>query len=320
MSAPLPPWLEPVRHQVAVALREGRLNHALLVAGEVGLGKRALVESLAARLLCQAPQGADACGRCRACVWFAAGTHPDLVRIGPEPDSAVIKVDQVRALIARMQLTGQAGPIRVAVVDPADAMNVAAQNALLKTLEEPPDGVHLLLVADVPARLLATVRSRTQAYAVISPGMDQVRAWLSAHAGGNGDRRAIDLALALAAGHPGAALAYAEPGRAAAAMAVADDLRRLVVGQLQATEVALRWSGQAQASIDDAIAWLRLWTWRDAGADAAGAATASAPALPLLRLTAAAAAAVRVRERLRAPLKPSWLLLEWLQDWQGAAR
>jgi DNA polymerase-3 subunit delta' len=318
MSAPLPPWLDPVRQQVAAALREGRLNHALLVAGEAGLGKRLLVEALAARLLCQAPQAEAACGRCRACVWFAAGTHPDLVRIGPEPDSAVIKVDQVRALISRMQLTGQAGPIRVAVVDPADAMNAAAQNALLKTLEEPPDGVHLLLVADAPMRLLATVRSRTQAYAVIAPDAAQARAWLATGAGGGADRGAIDRGLALAAGHPGAALAYAQPARAAAALAVADDLRRLALGQVQATEVAGRWIAQPLDCIDDAIAWLRLWSWRDAAA--AGAGAAPAPALPLLQLTAAAAGAVRVRERLRAPLKPSWLLLEWLQGWQGAAR
>jgi DNA polymerase-3 subunit delta' len=318
MSAPLPPWLDPVRQQVAAALREGRLNHALLIAGEPGLGKRLLVDALAARLLCQAPREDTACGRCRACIWFGAGTHPDFVRIGPEPDSAVIKVAQVRALIARTQLTGQAGPIRVAVVDPADAMNAAAQNALLKTLEEPPDGVHLLLVADAPMRLLATVRSRTQAYAVIAPDAGQARAWLAAGAQDGGERQAIDRGLALAAGHPGAALAYAQPERSAAALAVAEDLRRLALGQAQATDVAGRWGGNPQNCIDDAIAWLRLWSWRDAGPGIAGA--GPAPALPLLRLTAAAAAALRVRERLRAPLKPSWLLLEWLQDWQGAAR
>jgi DNA polymerase-3 subunit delta' len=316
MSTPLPPWLEPVRLQVAATLREGRLNHALLIAGEPGLGKRVLVETLAARLLCQAPQGAAACGRCRACTWFAAGSHPDLIRVAPEPDSSVIKVDQVRALIARMQLTGQAGPIRVAVVDPADAMNVAAQNALLKTLEEPPDGVHLLLVADAPMRLLATVRSRMQSYAVIAPSTAQARHWLASGSGVTGPT--VELGLALAAGHPGAALAYADPARAAAALAVADDLRRLAVGQLQAPDVALRWSGQAQDCIDDAIAWLRLWSWHDDAAAVAGA--GPRPALPLLQLTAASVSAVRVRERLRAPLKSSWLLLEWLQGWQGAAR
>lgn len=318
MSVALPPWLEPVRQHVALALREGRLNHALLIAGEAGLGKRQLVEALVARLLCLAPQDADACGRCRACVWFAAGSHPDLIRIGPEPDSAVIKVDQVRALIARMQLTGQAGPIRVAVVDPADAMNAAAQNALLKTLEEPADGVHLLLVADAPQRLLATVRSRTQGYAVVAPGAAQARAWLASGAGGGSGGPALERGLALAAGHPGAALAYAEPGRAAAALAVADDLHRLALGQAQAPDVALRWSGQPQDCIDDAIAWLRLWSWRGAAPALAG--MPPAPPLPLLHLTAAAASALQVRERLRAPLKPAWLLLEWLQRWQGVAR
>jgi DNA polymerase-3 subunit delta' len=318
MSVRLPPWLEPVRQQVALALREDRLNHALLIAGEAGLGKRQLVEALAQRLLCLAPQDADACGRCRACVWFAAGTHPDLIRIGPEPDSAVIKVDQVRALIARMQLTGQAGPVRVAVVDPADAMNAAAQNALLKTLEEPADGVHLLLVADAPQRLLATVRSRTQGYAVIAPGAGQARDWLASGAGGGVGGPAIERGLALAAGHPGAALAYAEPARAAAALAVAEDLHRLALGQAQVPEVALRWSSQPQACIDDAIAWLRLWSWRDGSPAVAG--MPPAPPLSRLHLTAAAAAALQVRERLRAPLKPAWLLLEWLQRWQGAGR
>lgn len=311
MSAPAAPWLAPAWQRFCTALAEDRLGHGVLLAGEPGLGKRELAGRMVARLLCErATALAAACGACRGCTWRAAGSHPDLHVLVPEEDGKAIKVAQVRALIGRLQLTGQASATRVALVDPADAMNAAAQNALLKTLEEPPAGVVIVLVSDAPGRLLATVRSRCQALTVTRPSPDQVQAWLAAQG-----VAAPALALALAGGHPGAALAYAAPERARQAQAVAEDLQRLASGRSQPLAVAQRWSAAPAQQVDDAIAWLRLWAWQARGV---GSAAAPAPPRSLSALVAAQAGALQLRDRLAAPLRVSWLLHEWLESWRSA--
>lgn len=285
------------------------MPHAVLVAGVSGSGKRTLAMRMVARLLCNSSSGDDACGTCRSCTWLTAGTHPDYLHIGPEEESNVVKVDQIRDLITRVQLTGQIEATRVVLIDPADAMNTAAQNALLKTLEEPSAGVHLILVADVPARLLATVRSRCRTMAISTPGTDIVHDWLSEN--GLGD----DQALALAAGHPGRAADYARPERAERAQAVANDLQRIVTADETALSVAKRWSEDAAGHIDDAIAWLRLWSWQAGGVDLQ---SRFGPNVPFAVLIRAYQDALRLRDRLQAPLKPAWLLHEWLVAWKAA--
>lgn len=309
MSAPLAPWLVPAWSQFVSALRSDRLGHALFVAGESGLGKRELAQAMARRLLCHAP-GDDglACGQCRSCVWFAADTHPDFSRVRPEEDSDTIKVVQIRELIARVQLTGQASSIRVAIVEPANAMTPQAQNALLKTLEEPPQGVHLILVADEPERLLPTIRSRCQTYAVTVPSTQVVQAWLAAQG-----KPVSALTVALAASHPGTALAWSEADAAKRLTGVAEDLVALRQRRQSPLNVAGRWAQAPDEHVDAAVAWLRLWSWSSAGhAPVTGVA---APA-GIDHISRSQGEALRLRERLRAPLKPSWLLHEWLLAWQ----
>ncbi|MBX3726616.1 MAG: DNA polymerase III subunit delta' [Xanthomonadales bacterium] len=311
MSGHLAPWLAPAWQRFCAALAEDRLSHGVLLAGEPGLGKRLLADAMVARLLCERAGGdAPACGQCRGCTWRAAGSHPDLHRLAPEEDSKLIKVAQVRALIGRLQLTGQTGATRVALIDPADAMNAASQNALLKTLEEPPAGVIVLLLSDSPGRLLATVRSRCQTVAVVRPGPEQVAQWLA----GQGVTVPA-LALALAGGHPATALAYADPDRARQAQAVAEDLQRLADGRAQPLAVAQRWASSPVQHVDDAIAWLRLWAWQGRGQVQPGP---PPPSRELGALVASQAAAVQLRERLAAPLRALWLLHEWLEGWRTA--
>ncbi len=310
MSEPFAPWLKRTWAQFRNALGEQRLGHALLIAGEAGLGKRGLVTHMVARLLCRSPGDDDlACGSCRSCTWLAAGSHPDYTLVQPGEDSQFVKVDQIRAMNQRVNLTAQAGPLRVARIDPADAMNPEAQNALLKTLEEPPGGVHLILVSDAPSRLLATVRSRCRTYTIAGPDIAGARDWL-AHQGG------VDaaLVLALAAGHPGSAQAYAEPARAGQAAGVAEDLHALARGSATAISVAGRWLEQPLRNVDDAIAWLRLWAWQRAEVELAPGISSPAPAVIIADRYRDA---LRLRERLRTPLKDSWLLHEWLRDWQS---
>ena len=136
------------------------LSHAYLITGGGGDSRAAFVGRLAAAYLCEGDP--PPCGRCRACRKVGKGSHPDLSRTAPPPDKAEITVEQIRALRADAYVRPNEGRRKVYVIDPADAMNPAAQNALLKVLEEGPAYAAFLLVSDRPGKLLDTVRSRCE--------------------------------------------------------------------------------------------------------------------------------------------------------------
>jgi DNA polymerase III subunit delta' len=175
-----------------------RLPHALVLSGPAGIGKMRLARAFLEALLCQQPQGGLACGRCQSCHLAAAGSHPDYELVMPEEKSKVIKIDQVRDLVAFFSRTAQYGGRRVALLAPAESMNRNAQNALLKTLEEPGAGAFLLLLCDQPSRLLPTVRSRCQQRQLGVPDQAQALAWLGEQIG-SGDAQAL---LSAAGGAP----------------------------------------------------------------------------------------------------------------------
>lgn len=140
------------------------LSHAYLISGGSGDSRAALANRLTAAYLCQ---GANPpCGGCRACRKVGAGTHPDVYRAAPAPDRREITVDQIRALRADAYVRPNEGERKVYLIDPADAMNPAAQNALLKVLEEGPAYAAFLLLAARPGLLLDTVRSRCEPLAL----------------------------------------------------------------------------------------------------------------------------------------------------------
>jgi len=143
------------------ALARDRLAHALLFAGPDGIGKRLVALALAAWLHCEA-RGDNACGACASCRQIAAGSHPDLQLLSVAAGKKEIGVDRIRDLKRFMQLRPLSGGGKVGIIDDAHALTVAAQNALLKTLEEPPARSLLILVAHNPDALLSTVRSRCQ--------------------------------------------------------------------------------------------------------------------------------------------------------------
>ncbi|MFN0136991.1 MAG: DNA polymerase III subunit delta' [Phycisphaerae bacterium] len=161
------------------ALASGRTHHAYLFDGPDGVGKELAARALAARLLCNLPPdanaGMDACGTCASCKLFAGGSHPDfhliersLHKLHPEPNERRKKglelgVNVVRHfLIDHASASPAVGRRRIFVVREAERMNEEAQNALLKTLEEPPGSACLVLVTSSAARLLSTIRSRCQ--------------------------------------------------------------------------------------------------------------------------------------------------------------
>jgi DNA polymerase-3 subunit delta' len=144
---------------LARSLGRGALPPSLLFSGPDGVGKRLVARAVAQALNCLSPNGFDGCGRCAACRRIAAGTHPDVVVEEP-PDSGPIKVEPVRALIAAAAYRPFEGRRRVIVIDDADRLNVDAQDALLKSLEEPGPSSVFILVSSKPETLLPTVRSR----------------------------------------------------------------------------------------------------------------------------------------------------------------
>jgi DNA polymerase-3 subunit delta' len=186
------------------AVGNGRLAHALLFAGPDGVGKRSVALACAAWMHCTGG-GSDACGACASCRQIAAGSHPDVQQVAIAAGKKEIGVDRVRELKRFMQLRPLLGKNKVAIVDEAPSLTVAAQNALLKTLEEPPDHSLLILVASNPDALLPTVRSRCQRLR-FAPLPVELVATIVARAAGVDAAAAHELAL-LAEGSPGRALA-----------------------------------------------------------------------------------------------------------------
>ncbi len=190
------------------AIESERPPHALLLVGPTGVGKTTLAMDLAAGLLCLAADPRDRpCTECAACHKVAHGNHPDLHRLAPDGAGQQIRVAQIQALASALALLPLEGRFRVAIIESAQRMNVDAQNALLKTLEEPPARVALILAADDSAGLLPTVVSRC-ARARLGPVAGEPIAELLAERGLADASRAAALAR-LASGRPGIAMALA---------------------------------------------------------------------------------------------------------------
>ncbi len=143
------------------ALLKGRLAHAYLFLGPQGVGKRLTALTLAKAMNCKSPpRAADACDRCPSCVKINSSNHADVILV--EPEGEVLKIDQVRDMQRRLRYRPLEGGRRACIIDSADGLNEAASNALLKTLEEPPDETHLFLITSRPHKLLPTILSRCQ--------------------------------------------------------------------------------------------------------------------------------------------------------------
>ena len=199
------PWHEqPWRHLLA-QWQADRLGHAWLIGGLEGSGKLSLVRRFAALLYCRQPQGSEACGNCKECAYFKAGSHPDWRLL--QPEKKLITVDQVRESMDFLLTHSQRGGYKVLCLLPAEAMNASAANALLKLLEEPPPMTLLLLLSHQPGLLLPTLRSRCQKLLVPLPAKAQAIAWLQER----GCAEAEELLLR-AGGAPLKALALAEAG------------------------------------------------------------------------------------------------------------
>jgi DNA polymerase-3 subunit delta' len=264
------------------SVRDGRVAHAYLISGPPRVGKSTLARWLAGALCCPAPE--PPCAACSTCRRVAAGKHPDVETLAPggpcdEPEhdhdrdgSRDVRICQVRRAERLLSLAPFEAHRRVVVVDPADALNAQSADAFLKTLEEPPAGAVIVLVAAEPAALPETVRSRCRHLALRALPTAEVERLLAAEVGVPAERAA--LLARLSGGHIGWALAALEDPaflerRAQQLDRIAELAER---GRPERFAYAEELAARFPRARDDVYGILSLWVdwWRDVFRIAAG--------------------------------------------------
>lgn len=234
------PWQGPQRKQLAAQLQADQLPHALLFNGPRHVGKDRFAEAFCRLLLCESPADGVHCGQCKACGLTEAGSHGDFRRLQPEGTSRVIKIDQVRAAVEFAYKTAAFGGRKALLITPAEALNVNAANALLKCLEEPPPGTHIILVCHQLQALPATIRSRCQNVRFPCPSEDASLRWLTGMIEGSG----AEDALAAAEGRPLLALRLHREGQVDRVAQLGLALDALLTGDLSAATAAQALDGE----------------------------------------------------------------------------
>ena len=193
---------EAVKEHFRTAVSSDRVSHAYMLIGEAGLGKNALADAFSKMLLCERDP-LHPCGVCHACKQVAAGTHPDVIHVTHEKPNT-IGVDEIRdQLSAEVAIRPFSGKRRVFIVPDADKMSVQAQNATLKTIEEPPSYAVILLLCSREDALLETIRSRCVKLRLRPVPDRQLLSWLRSLEGVTEEQ--AELAAGFARGNPGKA-------------------------------------------------------------------------------------------------------------------
>ncbi len=215
------PWQKTIWQRLMIDKK--RLPHALLLRGQSGIGKLNFAISLSQALLCeQVNSNHQACGTCPSCGWFEQDNHPDFRLISPEQDSGKedeagdkatkkktqIVIDQIRGLSDFLSLSShKSDGLRIVVIHPAEGLNAAAANALLKMLEEPPPNVVFVLVAHQAHKILPTIMSRCQKIDMPVPSTEDALDWMKKEGLQN-----AEALLSYAGGSPLMAIDEAEEG------------------------------------------------------------------------------------------------------------
>lgn len=330
-AAEVLPWTVPLLRDLFAS--RASWPHAMLFTGAAGIGKRSVAMHVAQALLCESPRADGfACGGCAGCRYFVARQHPDMRVLEPskvDDDGEVkrldhIPIDKVRELRELVGLTSHRGGNRVALIVPAELMNTAAANALLKTLEEPPPDTFLLLVSHQPGRLPATILSRCRRIALPIPPRDSAIGWLAAQ--GVAAPAAV---LAQANGAPIAALGLADPDaqaeRALWLRALSEP--RTLSPTLLSARVDIGARELRKDRLADAIDWLIGWATDIArvaangvpgpNVDFAEALAALAPRVARISLSRYHRKLLRQRARIAHPLTPRLTIEALLIDYRA---
>ena len=194
MSSARYPWQEQVWKRLLAD--KNKLHHALLLRGRHGIGKLDFAITLAKSLLCEHPnQQGQACGQCSSCGWFDQDNHPDFRLLTPEQESSKdeegakpskkktqILIEQIRELSDFLALSShKSDGLRIVLINPAEGLNQASGNALLKMLEEPPPNVMFIMVAHQPQKILPTIMSRCQKVDMPVPSRQESLDWMAKH-------------------------------------------------------------------------------------------------------------------------------------------
>lgn len=191
------------------ALARGRFGQAYLFIGPPGVGKHLFARQLAKALLCdKPPEPLESCDRCPACAQVEAGTHPDVFAVRTPDDKHELPVESIREFCANLAIKSRMGSRKVGIVEDADDFNTESANAFLKTLEEPPPGCVLILLATSLDRQLPTILSRSQIVRFKPLQPDDMRAVLRAN--GVADSAQIERLVRLGGGSPGRAIALTD--------------------------------------------------------------------------------------------------------------
>jgi DNA polymerase-3 subunit delta' len=240
-TAQLPPWLVPVFTNLLAALDANRLPHALLIHGPGGWGEALLADAFALRLVERSCQDRPSA---------ATVAHPDLRWLAPEGAGEQIKIDSVRSVADFIVQTPQIAPRKVAVLAGAETMNPHAANALLKTLEEPPQDSYLILVTDSISDLLPTLRSRCRLIAVRPSSLTSIRDWVQEAVPGANPEHVAALAFEYG-GSPYRLIAALERNE----QPISAQLRDVVLRKLDPLKTADAWG--AGSTLEIVERWMR---------------------------------------------------------------
>ena len=255
------PWLQPDWQRWQQMYAQGRLPHALVVAGKEGIGKALLVEQMVSALLCLQVNEQGACGHCKSCLLQQGGNHPDYKIIAPAEAGKAITVDSVRSLQTWLTSTAQQGGNKVVLLNPANDLNINAANALLKHLEEPVSNTFFVLVQRLPHTLLSTVRSRCQIFNLATPSTETALAWLVQNNTSMEDTQTFHthatIALRMSQDSPLLAQQLLDDDSVAWRQQVLSDLTSVLRNQLSTSQVAEKWVKKPMLPI---LEWWLQWT------------------------------------------------------------
>jgi len=257
------PWQSENWHQASRYLKDNRLAHAVLFSGPSAIGKLEFCLAFIQRLNCTNPTLDDyACGNCKDCHLFAARTHPDIRMLNVDEDAdqdkkaqnkvEQIKVDDIRDINQFMMLSRQRGAYKIVCINYAESMNVNAANALLKTLEEPPQNSILFLISHRADALLPTIKSRCQMWKFSLPDEAQSLRWL-AQQPGDSNWSAL---LKVAGNRPLLALELNDSGLSENRADYYKDLGQFLLGKSNITKISAKHQDEL---LERLVMWQQAW-------------------------------------------------------------